>query len=149
VVRGETYNEPMALIIYILLQRRLTQALGKVGASTMKTNLIIHHGVADILDQAAKLIHILGAVQERRDPALLCQWGKVSKNVIQFSNESYKSDRPSILESVYLPFKNLPPLFLFDLTLRNRCTQRLCQPFNPGYQRFYRLATPHRLLGQP
>jgi len=39
-------------------------------ASTMMTNLILHHGTADIFDHAAKLLHILGAVQELRDLAL-------------------------------------------------------------------------------
>ena len=92
VVGGETHNEPMALIIDILLQRCLTQVLGKVGASNMKANLIIHHCVADILDQAAKFIHILGALQETRDLASLCQRGEVLKNCIQFSSKSYTSD---------------------------------------------------------
>jgi len=65
---------------------------GKVGASTLRTNLIIHHGVADILDQAAKLIHILGAFQEPCDIASLCQRGEVSENIFQFPNKSRTSD---------------------------------------------------------
>jgi len=58
----------------------------------MKANLIIHHGVADILDQAAKPIHIFGALQETRDLASLCQRGEVLKNRIQFSSKSHTSD---------------------------------------------------------
>jgi len=79
----------MALVVDILLQRRLTQALGELGANTMKANLIVHHGVADILNQAAKRIHILGALQETSDLASLCHRGEVLKDFIQFSSKSY------------------------------------------------------------
>jgi hypothetical protein len=63
-----------------LLQRRLTQALAKVGATAMRTDLIIHHGIADILDQATEPIYILGAVQEPRNLSPLHQWGEIPKN---------------------------------------------------------------------
>jgi hypothetical protein len=53
-----------------------------VGASTLSTNLIIYHGIADILSQAAKRIHILGAVQKPRDLASLCQWDEVLENIV-------------------------------------------------------------------
>lgn len=36
-----------------------------------KTNLIFHHGVADILDHVAKLVHILGTLQGPRNRASL------------------------------------------------------------------------------
>jgi hypothetical protein len=68
---GCTHNEPTALIIDILLQRCLTQMLGKVGASTPRTNLIIHHGVTDIFYQATNSIHILATVQDPCDLASL------------------------------------------------------------------------------
>jgi hypothetical protein len=58
--------------------------LVKVGATTQRTNLIVHHGIADILNHSAKPIHILGAVQEPCDLASLRQWGEVSENAIQF-----------------------------------------------------------------
>ena len=45
-----------------------------------------------------------------------------------------------------LPFEDRPPLRLFNLTLGNGCTQRFCQPFNSGYQQFYRLTTRHCFL---
>jgi hypothetical protein len=51
----------------------------------LRTNLIIHHGVADIFDQAVKFIHILGAVEKPRDPASLFQWGEVPNDVIKFA----------------------------------------------------------------
>jgi hypothetical protein len=53
----------------------------------LRTNLIIHHGIADILHQAVKLIHILGAVEKPRDPASLFQWGEVSNDVIKFATK--------------------------------------------------------------
>ena len=62
VIRGETHNELAALIIQVLLQGCLIQMSGKLGARNLRTNLIIHHGVTDVLDQATKLIHITGAV---------------------------------------------------------------------------------------
>ena len=58
----------------------------------MSTNLIIHHGVTDVLDQAAELIRIIGTVQEPRDLASLFQWDKVLKNIIQFPSRSCTSD---------------------------------------------------------
>ena len=45
-----------------MLQRRLTQTLGKGGSEHSEMNLIVHHGVAEILDQVTKLLHILGAI---------------------------------------------------------------------------------------
>jgi hypothetical protein len=60
---SKTHDEVTTLVVDVPLQRRLTQMLVKVGAErTLRTNLIIHNGVADILDHAAKLIHVLSAV---------------------------------------------------------------------------------------
>jgi len=53
-----------------------------VGARTKKTNLIFHHGVTDIVGQAVKLSHILCAVQEPFNLALLFQWDKVLEDII-------------------------------------------------------------------
>jgi hypothetical protein len=47
----------------------------------MRTDLIIHHGVADILDQAAEPIYILGAVQKPRDLPPFSQWGETPENL--------------------------------------------------------------------
>ena len=62
----------------------------------LKTNLIIHHGVANILNHAAKLIHILGAVQESRDLASLRQRSEVSENSIQFPTAMYVRLTPDL-----------------------------------------------------
>ena len=43
---------------------------------------MVHHGVADILSQVTKLIHIISAVQEPRDLASLFQRDEVSENII-------------------------------------------------------------------
>ena len=50
----------------------------------METNLVVLHGIADILDYSTKLIRILYAVQELRNFASLCEGGKVPENIIQF-----------------------------------------------------------------
>ena len=50
----------------------------------LRTNLIIHHGVANILGQITKLVHIIGAIQEPRDLASLFQWDEVSESIVQF-----------------------------------------------------------------
>ena len=88
---------------------------------TLRTNLIIHHGVMDVLNQATELIHILSAVQEPRDPAPLFQRDKVSMDIIQLPSGSCVSGQPSTLEIMGLPFEGLPPLFLLNFTLRNGC----------------------------
>ena len=116
---------------------------------TLGTNLIIHHSITDILGHASELNYVIGAVQEPRDLASLCQWDEVSENVIQFPSKPCTLDRSIGSESVGLPFKGLPPPFLLDITFGNRFIQRFCQPFNSGLQRFYRVATRHRLLRRP
>jgi len=117
-------------------------------ARTRRKNLIFHHGVTDIVEQAVKFTHILCAVQEPCDLASLFQWDKVLEDIIQFPIKLRTSDRSSTLEIIELPLEGLPPLFLLDLTLGNRDTQRFRQPFNSGYQRLYRFATRYRLLGR-
>ena len=47
---GTTHNELTTFVVDILLQRRLTQRLGKLRVSALRTNLVIHHGITDILD---------------------------------------------------------------------------------------------------
>ena len=97
-IRDETHNEMTGLIVEVLLQGRLMQTLGKVGARNPRTNLVLHHGIANILSQAAKLIHILNVVQEPRDPASSFQWDQVLKNIIQFPNRLPTSDLALTLE---------------------------------------------------
>ena len=58
---------------------------------TLGANLIIHHRIADILGYAGEFIYI-GAAQEPRDLALLCQWGEVSESIIQFPGKLCASD---------------------------------------------------------
>ena len=89
----------------------------------MRANLIFHHGVTDIVDQAVKLPHILCAVQEPCDLASLFQWDEVLEDIVQFPIKSRTSDRPLTLEIIELPFEGFPPYFLLDLTLGNRVSQ--------------------------
>ena len=72
--------------------------LGKAEASTLNTDLIVHHGVTDVLNQAVKFTHILGAVQEPCDLSPPFQWDEVLENVIQFPGKLYVSDWVSALE---------------------------------------------------
>jgi len=74
-----------------------------VGARNSRTNLIIHHGVTDIFDQAAKFSHILGAVEEPRDFASLCQRDEILEDIIQFP-KNWTSDWVFALERGELPF---------------------------------------------
>ena len=78
--------------------------LGGVGASALRTDLIICHSITDILGQTTKLIHILSAIQEPRDLASLFQRNEVPENPIQVPTKLCASDQPLTLESVGLPF---------------------------------------------
>ena len=60
-----------------------------MGAFTLRTNLIIHHGITDILNQATESVHILSAVQELCDPASLFQWDEGLEDIIQFPNRPH------------------------------------------------------------
>ena len=87
----------------------------------METNLIIHHGIMDILNKASKLAYILSAVQESCDLASLYQWGEGLKDIIQFPERLHIRLTPTT-DSMGLPFENLPSLFFLDFTLGGRCT---------------------------
>jgi len=94
--------------------------LVRVEANTLRTNLVVHHGVTDILDQATKFVHILGAVQEPCDFASLCKWVDVLKNIVQFPSKLHTSDQFLVFGSEGLPFENCPPLSLPFIPLRSR-----------------------------
>ena len=55
------------------------------------TNLIIHHGIADILDQTAEFVRILGVAQKTFHFYLLFEWLEFSEDVFQFPNGLYMS----------------------------------------------------------
>ena len=61
-------------------------------AGAPRTNLIIHHRVADILGQAAKLAYILGAVQKSRDLPPFFQRDEVLENLVQLPGNPHTSD---------------------------------------------------------
>ena len=56
---------------------------GKAGVSALRTKMIIHHGITDIISQATKLLHILSTVQELCDLPTLFQWNELLMNLIQ------------------------------------------------------------------
>jgi hypothetical protein len=56
------------------------------------TNLIIHHGIADIFNQTTKDICILDVVQETFHPRLFFQWLEFSEDYFQFPNNPFPSD---------------------------------------------------------
>ena len=86
---ADTHDEPTALMIDILLQRRLiiTQRLGEADTRNLGVDLIIHHGIADVLDQAAEFFHISGTIQEPRNLALLFQRDELLKNLFQLPSK--------------------------------------------------------------
>ena len=63
-----------------------------MGVGAPRTYLIIHHRVADILGKTTKPAHILGAVQESRDPPPFFQWVEVLENFVQLPNNPCTSD---------------------------------------------------------
>ena len=58
-----------------------------MGAKNLRTNLIIHHGVTDVLNQAANFIDIFSAVQEPCNLASAFQWDEVLKDIVKFPVE--------------------------------------------------------------
>ena len=62
----------------------MTTQLGEADARNRGANLIIHHGIADVLDQATEFVHIPDAVQEPRDLAPLFEWDELLENTFQF-----------------------------------------------------------------
>ena len=118
-----------------------------MGVNTLRTNLIVHHGITDIFRQAPKPGYILGAIQESRDLPPFCQRAEVSEDGLQFPS-NFCTSNPSLClgEDRGLPFEGLSSPLLPELAFRNRLTERLREPFNPGHQRFDCLTTRHRLL---
>ena len=66
--------------------------LAKVEVRAQWTNLILNHGVADIIDEAAKCLSILDVLEETLDRALFCQWLEGSGDVFQFPGDPWLSD---------------------------------------------------------
>ena len=54
---------------------------------SLGANLIVHHGILDVLDQAGKLVHIPGTIQEPCDLPLLFQWDELLMNLFQFPSK--------------------------------------------------------------
>ena len=58
----------------------------------MITNLIFHHGIANVFDQTSKLIRILDVVEKSLNLPLLCQWLEFLYNLFEFAEDLRLSD---------------------------------------------------------
>jgi hypothetical protein len=58
----------------------------------LATDLIAHHGIANVFNQTAKCILILNVVEETPNIPLLYQWPKFSENIFQFPDSPCLSD---------------------------------------------------------
>jgi len=57
------------------------------------TYLILHHRIADILNQTIKCTRIIDVVEKTLNRPLLCQWLEFSENIFQFPDDSCLSDQ--------------------------------------------------------
>ena len=89
---NETHNEPTVLVVDVLLQQGLWQRSVKVGVRSHRTNLILDHGVANVVNQATELIRILGVVEETLELALDSKWLEFSGDFFQFANDPCSSE---------------------------------------------------------
>jgi hypothetical protein len=91
--------------------------------SVLIANLIVHRGIANIFNQATQFIRILEVVEKTLNLPLICQWLEFLENTFQFPDDPFCQARLSTLEGVGLLFQLLSPFSLFDIPLRNRCTE--------------------------
>ena len=91
-----------------------------MGAGTLKTNLIIHHGITDVFCQATKPIHILSAIQESHVLPTCCQQDQVTEDNLQFSGSSHMLDQFLVMRRLRLLFECFSSPLFPDLALRNR-----------------------------
>jgi len=56
------------------------------------TDLVVHHNIADIFDQAVQFIRILDVAEETLDLPLFCQLFEFSENVFQSPDDPCLSD---------------------------------------------------------
>ena len=64
---------------------------GKSENAEDEANLILHHGVADILDHVTKLFRIICNLQGPRDCTSLCQRSEIFENIFQLPNNLFAS----------------------------------------------------------
>jgi hypothetical protein len=85
----------------------------------MGTNLVIHHGVTNILSQSGQYLRILDVVEESSGSAPLCQRFQISKSIFQLPGNANSVSTLELIMSTVL-FELLPSLYLLDLALRSR-----------------------------
>ena len=69
-------------------------------ARNLGANLIVHHRIAEVFDQAAEFVHIPGTIQEPRDLASLFQRDELLKNLFQFPSKWRTSVQVSTVQRV-------------------------------------------------
>lgn len=83
-VENNTHNETTIHVVYVLLQRCLAQTLAKVGVRRQRTNLILDHRVANVVDKATEPLRVLDVVDETLDHSLINQFLESYSNPFQF-----------------------------------------------------------------
>ena len=62
------------------------------GEFVLITNLIFHHGIANVFDQTGQFIRILDVVEKSLNLPLLCQWFEFLENFFEFPKDPCLSD---------------------------------------------------------
>ena len=90
----EAHDELATLIVDVLLQRSLKMIsdVRDKRPFRLRTDLIVHDGIADVFDKTAQFIRIHDVVEEALGLPLACQWFELAGNFLQFPNEPCLSD---------------------------------------------------------
>ena len=88
------HNELAALIVDVLLQRSLKQISDVRDTSPfrLRTNLIVHDGVASVFHQTVQFVRVHGVVKEAFGLPLACQRFELEDNFTQFPGKPCPSD---------------------------------------------------------
>ena len=86
------------------------------------TNLIVYHGIADIISNTGQSLRVLDVVEEPRYFPPFCQWFQLPECLFQFPGDLASGLNPDFNTSE-IPSERLSPLYLLDLALRSRGAQ--------------------------
>ena len=62
------------------------------GEFALITNLVFHHGIANVLDQTVQFTRILDVVEKTFNLPLICQWLEFSESFFEFPKDPCFSD---------------------------------------------------------
>ena len=90
----ETHNELTALVVDVLLQRSLKHVsdVRYTSPFRLRANLIVHDGIASVIDQTGQFIRIHDVVKKALGLPLAFQWFELADDFIQFPSEPCPSD---------------------------------------------------------